>query len=69
MMETFEIVTLEEWESVTQHPDNKVHGANMGPTWVLSAPDGPHVGSMNLAIKDSLYIDFWMNTDGKAPWF
>ena len=31
-------------------PDNKVHGANMGPTWVLSAPDGPHVGPMNLAI-------------------
>ena len=27
-------------------------GANMGPTWVLlSAPDGPHVGSMNLAIR------------------
>ena len=25
-------------------PDSKVHGANMGPTWVLSAPDGPHVG-------------------------
>ena len=24
-------------------PDRKVHGANMGPTWVLSAPDGPHV--------------------------
>ena len=24
-------------------PDSKVHGANMGPTWVLSAPDGPHV--------------------------
>ena len=23
-------------------------GANMGPTWVLSAPDGPHVGPMNL---------------------
>ena len=31
-------------------PDSKVHGANMGPTWVLSAPDGPHVGPMNLAI-------------------
>ena len=28
----------------------KVHGANMGPTWVLSSPDGPHVGPMNLAI-------------------
>ena len=26
----------------------KIHGANMGPTWVLSVPDGPHVGPMNL---------------------
>ena len=33
-------------------PDRKAHGANMGPTWVLSAPDGPHVGPMNLAIRD-----------------
>ena len=24
-------------------PDSKVHGANMGPTWVQSSPDGPHV--------------------------
>ena len=32
-------------------PESKVHGANMGPTWVLSAPDGPHVGPMNLAIR------------------
>ena len=24
----------------------------MGPTWVLSAPDGPHVGPMNLAIGE-----------------
>ena len=24
-------------------PDSKVHGAKMGPTWVLSAPDGSHV--------------------------
>ena len=31
-------------------PDNKVHGANMGPTWVLSAPGGHHVGPMDLAI-------------------
>ena len=35
-------------------PDNKVHGANMGPTWVLSAPDGPHVGPINLPIRDML---------------
>ena len=26
-------------------------GANMGPTWVLSALDGPYVGLMNLAIR------------------
>ena len=32
-------------------PDSKVHGANMGPTWVLSAQDGLHVGPMNLAIR------------------
>ena len=31
--------------------DNKVHGAIMGLTWVLSAPDGPHVGPVNLAIR------------------
>ena len=24
----------------------------MGPTWILPAPDGPHVGPMNLAIRD-----------------
>ena len=32
--------------------DSKDHGANMGPTWALSAPDGPHVGPMNLAIRE-----------------
>ena len=32
-------------------PESKVHGANMGPSWVLSALDGPHVGPMNLAIR------------------
>ena len=26
----------------------------MGPTWVLSAPDGPHVGPMNLAMRAPL---------------
>ena len=25
------------------NPDSKFCGANMGPTWVLSAPDGPQV--------------------------
>ena len=39
------------WKSNQRHPDSKVHGANMGPTWVLSAPDGPHVGPRNLAFR------------------
>ena len=37
-------------------PDSEVHGANMGPTWVLSAPDGPHVGPTNLAIR-TVYLN------------
>ena len=38
------------------NPDRQVHGANMGPTWVLSAPDGPHVGPMNLAMKEVILV-------------
>ena len=33
-------------------PDIKVHGTHLGPTWILSAPDGPHVGPMNFAFRD-----------------
>ena len=33
-------------------PDSKTNGANMGPTWDLPAPDGPHVGPINLSIRD-----------------
>ena len=46
-----------------RHPllDSKVHGAHMGPTWSLSAPDGPHVGPMSLDItelmRSSIIID------------
>ena len=39
---------------VSASPDNKVDEANMGPTWVLSDPDGPHVGPMNLAIREDM---------------
>ena len=39
-------------ENSAHYPDNKFHGANMGPTWVLAAPDGPHVGPMSLAIRE-----------------
>ena len=27
----------------------------MGPTWVLSAPDGPHVGPRNIAISKVVF--------------
>ena len=37
--------------SANRVPDNKVHEAKMGPTWVLSAPDGPHDGPINFAIR------------------
>ena len=39
------------WCHFMNNPESNVHGANMGPTWVLSAPDGHHVGPMNLAIR------------------
>ena len=42
-------------------PDSKVHGANMGPTWVLSALDGPHVGPMNLAIRAYAITEVCLN--------
>ena len=32
----------------------KVHGANIGPTWVLSAPDRPHVSPMYLGIRTDI---------------
>ena len=40
-------------------PDSKIHGANMGPTWVLLAPGGPHVGPLNLAIRDLIDHTEW----------
>ena len=38
------------------HPDSKVHGANMGPIWVLLDPDGPHIGPLNLAIRADIRV-------------
>ena len=39
-------------DSLKTIPNSKVHGASMGPTWVLWDPDGPHGGPMNLVIRD-----------------
>ena len=58
---------------VEGNPDSKVHGANMGPIWVLSAPDGPHVGPMNLAIREIiiglflLKICWWYMSNWHQP--
>ena len=41
-------VACQKW---TDFPDSKVQGANTGPIWVLSAPDGPHVCPMKCPIK------------------
>ena len=44
-------LTLKSIVFIINSPDSKVHWANMGLTWGLSAPGGPHVGPMNLAIR------------------
>ena len=33
------------------YPDSKIYAANMGPTWVMSAPGGPHVGPLYLLCR------------------
>ena len=40
------LVICASWSLWLHIPDSNVHGANMGSTWVLSAPDEPHVGHM-----------------------
>ena len=35
-------------------PDNKVHEAYMGPTWGQQDPGEPHVGPMNLSIREHM---------------
>ena len=53
---------LKERVTLVMLPDSKVHGANMGPTWVLLAPGGPHVGPMNLAIWAIYHLKWhWAN--------
>ena len=44
--------------------DNKVHGADMGPTWGQQAPGGPHVGPWILLSGDG-----WRHTSlCRSPW-
>ena len=48
------------FQLLTIYPISKVHGNNMGPTWGLSAPDGPHVGPMNLTIRAAIIHGMYM---------
>ena len=36
---------------ICMNPDSKVHVTIMGPTWVLPAPGGPHIGPTCFAIR------------------
>ena len=51
------------WKPFRQHPpdkpDNQAHVASMGPTWILSAPEGPHVGPMTLADRKGKKKKHW----------
>ena len=49
-------IKVERHYNVVQYnnPDSKVHVAHMGPTWVLSTPGRPHMGPMNLAIREGI---------------
>ena len=42
-----------------RHPDSKDHGANMGPTWVLSAPGGPHVPCYQGRLQCSAWYSYF----------
>ena len=50
------------------YPDSNIYGANMGPTWVLSAPDGPHTGPMSLLsgyvwnASDMIYVFHYLSS-------
>ena len=54
--------TLDLYRVLVNLPDSKVHGANMGPTWVLSTPGGSHAGPMNLVIWAGIHIPLTCQT-------
>ena len=40
---------------MSNFPDSKAHGVNMGPIWGRQDPGGPHAGPMNFAIWVIIY--------------
>ena len=53
-MKLVHLLSKSQLDSVDDNPDNKVHGANMGPIWGRQDPGGPHVGPMEFAIWEEL---------------
>ena len=52
-------------EAKQTNPDSKVHEAYMGPTWGRQDPGGPHVGPMNLVIREVMHnADVWKSSFG-----
>ena len=54
------------------YPDSKVHGANVGPTWVRPAPGVPHFGPTNfdigvLPVKSGHWCS--RGTSNSASWY
>ena len=60
--------TWYQWGRNEHHviPDSKVQGANMGPTWVLKDPDGPHVGPHEPCYHGSI---IWVNALLWLVWY
>ena len=54
-------------DHILVYQDNKVHGANMGPTWVLSAPGGPMLSPWTLL--SGMYISVALELTEDTPWF
>ena len=61
------LATEEAISSYGIDPDSKIHGANMGPTWVLSAPDGPHVGPREPCYQGTFLYRKYMMTYMTVP--
>ena len=47
----FLLLSNQTYHYINLFPGSKIHGANMGPTWVLSAPDGPMLAPWAFAIR------------------
>ena len=56
------------WHTDDNHPDSKVHGANMGPIWGRQDPGGPHVGPMKLLSGYVEHFSTIEHIDIKSKW-